>query len=331
MKRAPRRGLVIGAGAALGGAWALGALTALADVEGYDPRAADLLIGTSAGSVLAALIASGVPTDDMVRRLSGAGPELDGTAPVNPLDLEPDRVRSALAAMPRPTLLPANLALAARAVTNPRNHTLMTLAAALSPRGRGDLGPVRELVDTATHGRWPARQLLWVVAMHASSGRRVVFSRSDAPRVPLADAVVASCSAPGYFPPVSVGGALYVDGGAVSMTNADIAASADLDEVLVLAPMCMRERDRASSLLARMERRLRWYANRRLDIEVRRLVDPGVAVRVFAPGAADLDAIGDNIMNPDRRDQVFATAVESTRALLAHVPRATGERGGLSA
>jgi len=312
-----RRGLVIGAGAALGGAWALGALTALADVQGYDPAEADVVVGTSAGSVLAAMIGSHVPLSDLVARLSGYGDELGGTAPVNALDVERDLVYAALGDIPRPHLLPANAVLAARTLARPHAHTLMTLAAALAPRGRGDLTPVRALVDSLADG-WPTRPTTWIVAMDANSGRRVVFGRDDAPAASLADAVAASCSAPGYFPPFAIANRRYVDGGAVSMTNADVLEVAGLDEVLVLAPMCMRERDRASSVLARFERRLRNYANRRLEAETRRLSAQGIHVRVLAPGASDLTAIGANVMDPRRRDQVFETAVATTRTLLDH-------------
>ena len=57
---APRRGLVLGAGGVLGAAWTIGALTAVQDELGWDPREAEVLIGTSAGSVLALLPNSAV-------------------------------------------------------------------------------------------------------------------------------------------------------------------------------------------------------------------------------------------------------------------------------
>lgn len=314
----PRRGLVLGAGAALGGAWALGALCALAEEVGYDPAAADIVLGTSAGSVLAAMIGSGVPLPDMVDRLGGGGRALEGTSPVNPLDVEvSDQVNRALGTLRRPALLPASPLLAARTLIGPHRHTLMTLAAGLAPRGRGDLAPVHELIGTVAAGRsWPVRPRIWIAAMETPSGSRVVFGRHDAPTVSLADAVVASCSAPGYFPPTRIAGRSYVDGGAVSMTNADVLAREQLDEVLVLAPMCMRGRDHGSSLPARAERRLRGYANRRLDAEVRKLWARGISVRVLAPGADDLEAIGAHVMDPRRREAVFETSLRTTRALL---------------
>ena len=69
-------GLVLGAGGVLGGAWATGGLAALADETGWDPGSADYIVGTSAGSVIAALIAAGVPPWFMVAH--SAGESFDG-------------------------------------------------------------------------------------------------------------------------------------------------------------------------------------------------------------------------------------------------------------
>src|SRR3978361_2369206 len=100
-----RHGLVIGAGAALGGAWAVGALCALAEAEGYDARAADVVVGTSAGSLLTAMGALGTTPAGMALRLSGHPELVEGTEPVNPFDV-PDHVHRALEDIPRPIPLP---------------------------------------------------------------------------------------------------------------------------------------------------------------------------------------------------------------------------------
>ncbi len=76
--KAPRRGLVLGGGGILGAAWMVGALKALEDVHGFDPRTADYIVGTSAGSVLTALLGAGVSVDHLVDHQHGnsitAGP-----------------------------------------------------------------------------------------------------------------------------------------------------------------------------------------------------------------------------------------------------------------
>lgn len=311
-----RCGLVIGAGAALGGAWALGALCALQEVGGFDAAQADVVVGTSAGSVLVALIACGVSPDRMADRLTGDRGDVQGTEPVNPLDAV-DHVGLALVAGRRPLLLPGNLALAVRSLGRPDRHTLMTAAAALAPRGRGSLEPVRRLVaEHLPASGWPESSRTWLTAMDFDSGRRVVFGRSDGPQVALPDAVMASCAAPGYFPPVPLAGRRYVDGGAVSVTNADVLVREGLDEILVLAPMALEGADPRAGAAAHLEGRLRHYARARLDWEVRRLRAAGAQVRVLAPTGEDLTVIGSNVMDPRRRRAVFEIALRTTAARL---------------
>lgn len=73
--------------------------------------------------------------------------------------------------------------------------------------------------------QWPDRPLL-VVAVDALSGRREVFDRDGV--APLVDAVVASRSMPGFYPPTTIGRRRFMDGGMYSSTNADLAAGARL-------------------------------------------------------------------------------------------------------
>ncbi|HEV7205047.1 MAG TPA: patatin-like phospholipase family protein [Jatrophihabitans sp.] len=310
VKAAPRRGLVLGAGGALGGAWMVGALQALADEEGFEPRSVDVVLGTSAGSVVAGLLGCGVPVADLAHRLDTSDePHVEGTGPVNPFD-----VHEALATVPRPVLLPGNLRLAARTIWRPHRHTLLTMAAGLAPRGRGDLGVLAELIAEANADGpgWPRRPQTWIAAMDFDSGRRVIFGRDGTAEVPLPDAVIASCAAPGFFPPVRIGGHRYVDGGAVSMTNADVLVGTPVDDVLVLAPMATYEPTRRWSAVGQAELGLRRRVTHRLDIEVARLVAAGVRVRVLTPTATDLEVMGLNVMNPARRREVFTTALSTT-------------------
>src|ERR1700710_525679 len=68
---APRRGLVLGAGGVLGAAWTVGALRALELSTGWDPRTAEVVVGTSAGSILAAFLSLGVSTEQMANHQRG--------------------------------------------------------------------------------------------------------------------------------------------------------------------------------------------------------------------------------------------------------------------
>ncbi len=194
----------------------------------------------------------------------------------------------------------------------------MTAAAALAPRGRGNLAPVTDLIEEFNGADgWPARPRIWVVAMDYDSGRRVFFGRQGAPEASLPQAVTASCSAPVCFPPTSIAERRYIDGGAVSATNADVLMRGHLDEVLVLAPLATYEADRPRTAAVPLERRLRQHRTRRFDSEVRRLAGTGTKVRMFAPTAEDLAVIGPDLMNAGQRRAVFDTALRTTSACLA--------------
>jgi NTE family protein len=235
-RAAVHRGLVIGAGAALGGAWAL---AALAEVEGLRRVGDDVVVGTSSGSVLAALTGCGVTPRAMARRLFGGSAEIDVADAVDPSDASdaPDALIRALVGIPCPIPVPGNLLLAARTLGQPSRPTEMTAAAALAPRGRGSLAPVADLIEEFNGAQaWPVRPQIWIVAMDYDSGQRVVFGRPGAPEASLPQAVMASCSAPISFPPTSIAERRYIDGGAVSATNADVLVREHLDEVTVLGP-----------------------------------------------------------------------------------------------
>lgn len=309
-RRRARRGLVLGAGGALGAAWMVGALSVIEEQEGIDCRRFDIMVGTSAGSVLAGLLALGASVAELAEELDrDSAPDLSGTGPVNAFD-----VHRSLARIPRPVLLPANLPLAVRSAVGATPRRLMTVAAGLAPRGRGDLAPLAGLVAARNADRtWPSRPQLRIVAMDYGTGGRVVFGEADAPQVSLATAVTASCAAPGFFPPVVVDGHRFVDGGAVSMTNLDVLADlAGLEEVLVLAPMAGFARRATSTPAERIDRALRARVTRRLQDEVRLVGSDGVHVRLLAPTRQDLQVMRYNVMNPARRRIVLATARQTT-------------------
>ena len=79
---------------------------------------------------------------------------------------------------------------------------------------------------------WPARRML-LVAVDAETGAMRVFDRQSG--VSLVDAVAASCAVPGVWPPVTIGGRRYVDGGVRSGENADLAAGCG--RIVVISPL----------------------------------------------------------------------------------------------
>lgn len=275
---APRYGLVLGGGGMLGAAWTVGALCAVEEATGRRPGGADVLLGTSAGAVLAALLAGGARPEHLRDHQRGL-PITEGPLAGVAFDYD---VAVGGALPPRPRAGIGSPGLLRDAVRHPREYPLLTMVSAIAPHGRGSLAPVGELVHGLLDPDGPPGEggapgaegtpraegapgaggppepgggasPLRVVAVDYRNGHRVVFGDPGAPAVPLPDAVMASCAIPGWFAPVRLDGSAYVDGGCWSATNADLMLGRGLDEVYVLAPMALRL-DRAAGPSGRRER-----------------------------------------------------------------------------
>jgi NTE family protein len=155
------------------------------------------------------------------------------------------------------------------------------------------------------------------VAVDYDSGRRAVFGRPGAPPARLADAVVASCSIPGWFEPAVIGGRRYVDGGVRSPTSLGMMARAGVEEVFVLAPMSSVVAGRPRMPHEHLERQLRALITMTMLREVRALRAAGIGVTVLTPGPEDLAVMGVNLMDPRRRRLVFETSLATSAAALA--------------
>jgi NTE family protein len=313
-----RTGLVLGAGGILGSAWMTGALPAVQERIGRPLGELDLVLGTSAGSVLGAALRCGMSVDDLLDHQHGTNPrEIDGELP----DMATIERDSGDGRPPLPLPWIGSPRLVARTVTHPRTVNPVIAASALLPAGRGRLGSLIQLVTAlqtrlgVTHDGWVPGAPLWVVAVDYDSGRRIVFGRPGGPPSTVGDAVLASCSIPGWFAPQVIDGHRYVDGGVASSTSLGLLArpgAPQLDEVYVLAPLASHEYDRPLDPIAGVERGVRCLLTRWLDAEVRAVRAAGVRVTVLTPGPADLAAMGGNMMNPRRRARVLDVALRTS-------------------
>jgi NTE family protein len=251
-------------------------------------------VGTSAGSIVCARLAAG----RRMRRPQVAGN--GAAAPPPSIDEPPGRrlpfaagAARALAVAISPLVDPL-LALGA-----PGGAVARAALLARAPRGERRLD---ELVDWVEHigARFDGR--LRVCCVDRAAGRRVVFGAPGAPPAPVGLAVAASCSIPGVFEPVDIGGREYVDGGAWSPTNMDAARVTRGAQVLCLNPTgSISAIGLASRSIARVEA---------LVLERR-----GARVQIVAPDDGSLDAIGPNLMDPGRRRQVIAAGAAQGRRL----------------
>jgi NTE family protein len=309
-----RFGIVLGAGGVLGAAWMTGALCALAEVKGLDPRTADALLGTSAGSVLVAMLAAGIGTETLRDHQRGLPLPED-------LRLEWDHDTSVGGPVPlRPRIGLGSPELLRRVVR--RELPPRTAIWALLPPGSRSSEPLRRVVDGAVgEGRWAPRDGVTVVAMDYATGARMPFGAPGSAPTSLGEAVAASCAIPGWYAPVAIAGRSYVDGGARSAASVDLLAppygdDAPLDRAFVLAPLASFTFDRPTRVLPRLERRWRHYVTTRLMREVAMIEATGTAVTVLCPGAEDLAGMGANMMDPTRRRRVLETSLRTSAAAL---------------
>jgi len=270
--------LVLGGGGVAGVAWMTGLLTGLAEA-GQDVTGADVIIGTSAGAAVAAQVGSGLPLDDLFARQTQ--PALQSRE--IPVELDLDK-------------LAADWAEIMAGVTSARDMLRRVGAYALA----ADTVPEAErraVIESRLPSRaWPSRRVQ-LVAVDAETGEPCVFdSQSGAS---LVDAVAASCAVPGIWPPATIGGRRYIDGGVRSIDNADLAEGSE--RIVVISPLGYDSPIPSPQPLRQVVGQLR---------------DQGSEVIVMVPDQASAAAIGVNPLDP------------RTRVPAAEAGRAQG-RGGL--
>jgi NTE family protein len=310
-----RTGLVLGAGGIVGQAFHAGVLAALEQEMGWDPRRAEVIVGSSAGSVTGATLRLGVAASDLAARAAGGPVSASGEAFFTAVD-------GADQGLPVPSVgdflqgwnLPSP-ALVARTIRRPWAARPAAIASTILPSGRYDLRERTQVLDGFRPG-WPPGLL--ICATRRDDGRRVVFGRPGAPYALVSEAVAASCAIPSYFASVPIGGRHHVDGGVHSPTNADVLAHAGLDVVIVVSPMSA-----AHGSSRGPDAGMRWAMHRRLEREIRRLRAHGTTVVRFEPGPETLGVMGLNAMAEDRSAEVAAAARRDT---LAHAASASSAR-----
>jgi NTE family protein len=305
-------GLVLGAGGVLGGAWITGGLHALAQETEWDPGSADRILGTSAGSMMGALLAAGVPPWFMVAH--SAGETFEGLHGADGRPAEgADRSAGAVFQVHRglPRIGPGSLRMALTAVRNPLQHTPLQMLAGWLPAGVISTESLKDTIRRAVPEGWAPHPSYWAVACDYGTGKRTVFGRADAPQADLADAVAASCAIPGFYRPVEIRGRRYVDGGVCSASNLDLFARTDLDLVICLNPLSSWHRPLSVNPLDHLAQLSRTANGRRLGHEARKLRARGKEVLMIQPTDEDLRLMGRNLMDPARRHQVIETAAHT--------------------
>ncbi|WP_431968891.1 patatin-like phospholipase family protein [Actinacidiphila sp. bgisy160] len=256
--------LVLGGGGVAGIAWITGLLAGLAEA-GQDVSGADVLVGTSAGATVAAQLGSGLSLDELYARQTE--PALQSAEIMAEVDLANfgasiAEVLEGAASVPDMRRAVGRFALGAETVPEEERR--------------------RVIESRLPSHDWSASRTVRIVAVDAETGQPEVFDGSSG--VDLVDAVAASCAVPGVWPPVTIDGRRFVDGGVRSAANADYAVGAS--RVLAIVPMGATEL---------------FPSERPLEQAVRELRAAGAEVAVVGPDEASLAAIGTNPLDPATR------------------------------
>ena len=313
-----KRGLVLGGGGLVGISYHAGVLKALDDC-GVDVKGSEVIVGTSAGALVAAYLASGWGAADFYEYSCGRHPsrspaeaEAASLRRFDPLWASLDEharraVGSLLAVAASRGLRPSGL----------RGHLTGDRLRGLFPPGMYSLEATRARLEADLPRAWP-RDGLHICTVDLEEGRRVVFDKRSPQDALFADAILAAIAIPGFFPPVQIRNRPFVDAGVVSTTSLDVAVELGCDTILCIAPLGYRFDGMTSprdpklwpalavrSLFARSLRRSLGQAN-----------DRGIPALVIRPGLTEVRTHGSNAMRRHDESGIAEAAREGTLRLI---------------
>jgi len=280
------RALVLSGGGIVGIAWEAGFLAGLAEA-GLDVSDADLIVGTSAGSVVGSRLALGDKASDLVAEA---------------ISEEIDPAEEAVASPPSIDMA-ALVELGQKIIgaTEMTQEVLRDIGALALKTQTVDearwLAPFEQQIAGRT---WPADMDLVVTAVDVESGEFRAWDRDSGAN--LAHAVASSCAVPALFPPVTIDGHRYMDGGIRSVNNADLAKGHDI--VLVVAFLNMFSQ--YGGLLGKA-----------VDAELDLLRETGSRVEVVGPDEQAVAAFGMNPMDMNKRFEGGQEGLRRGRELAA--------------
>lgn len=284
------RALVLGGGGPVGVAWEVG-LAAGLEQEGVRLADADLFVGTSAGSIVGAMLALGRPAAELFATQHAIADEaaprgtVDGAFDLRPLiqqfiklytsDAPPQELRAEIGRF----ALEASVAMSEEEWLATFEHGEIDASAA-----------------------WPAKPYV-CTAVDAETGEFVTWSKDSG--VPFMRAVASSCCVPGIFPPITINGRRYIDGGMKSGTNAELAAGHERVVVVNVTGGMERRAAAFPALVAR--------AKQRMDDELDAITSAGGRVEMILPDDESIAAMGTNLMDFKRRGEIADAGLRQGR------------------
>lgn len=314
-----KTGLVLGGGGLIGMGYHAGALKALEEA-GADPQVADLIVGTSAGSVMGAYLRCGWTGSDFHDYAHGRHPNSEKTAEDQQAQVREiftpmwngngERVRRAIGSV--------FATASSRGIWNRAGGGMPGARWRKAfPAGMYSTEATRQRLRDDLPKEWPTRDL-YLCAADLYTGDLVPFGRRYAPAAELPDAVLASTAIPGVFPPVRIGDRQYVDGGVRSATSLNLAADDGCEAIICVAPLGYRRDEGLSMTDIKLypPMVLRALFARALKREVSEARNRGIPVLVIRPWLTDLKAHGTNSMRHFDRPALVESAREGTLRLL---------------
>jgi NTE family protein len=273
------QGLVLGGGGPVGAAWYAGLAEGSAE-GGLNLRSTDIVIGTSAGAVAGAWLASGAPLSSLAKAMLRRAADHEDANLTDSADLD----------------LVARVYTALSGAQEPLDPAMAREIGSLAVQAAAPTENSNRYVETANYlpgESWPERFRAAVV--NAGTGELVLIGPSD--EVPLNVGVAASCAAPGLVAPVQLLGGTFVDGGARSATNADVLLQFEVDRALVASPV-PSDTPMVGEAIDRV-----------LEHECRRLREAGIEVNIITPTELEREAFGFDLLNLTK----MAAAIEAGR------------------
>ena len=335
--RRPRIGLALAGGGPLGAIYEIGVLSALAEaLHGFDFNEAEVYVGVSAGSFIAAGLANGYTPQALSRLFIEDAHSADRFDPA--LLLRPALREYAR----RIASLPPLIAEAAWAyVSRPGNAlgALERLGRAL-PTGLFDGDQIDRYLARifAGPGRTndfrQLRQKLYIVAAELDTGESVAFGGPGVDHVPISRAVQASSALPGLFPPVEIGGHYFVDGALRKTLHASVALALGVELLICVNPLVpyyarqhslgadgKRRRDHQLQKLVEgglpvvLAQTYRAIIHSRLDAGMERYKTayPDTDIVLFQPNRSDADMFFTNLFSYSGRHRLCEHAYQKMR------------------
>jgi len=295
---------VLGGGGVTGAAFHFGSLLTLQMATGWDPNSSEVIVGTSSGAFVAAMIRG--DRLDLETLVGDATDRAGVAARLNKYVYRRTRP-TGIARWVRRGLLPG--------IAKPNLELTLGSPAINSTEGIGEwvaemLGPLADM--------WPDQPTV-IVGFDLASRERVLFGTEAAPPVPLRDAVAASAAVPFIYQPVQIRGRWYADGGIASGTSADLvlANPEPLDLLIVIAPLASEESRPGTRIVDGLFDRVGREA---LEAELQVIADewPECDVLVFRPDPRVLAAARPNPLSVRAAVPSFLRTLMSMRDELAH-------------